>query len=794
MAALLLAVYTMTNAGRFHIIDEVSLFAVTESLALRGSVDTNAIAWTQWVNSPGEVLGAFGPDGQVYSKKGPAPAFLAVPWYSLLRAANRLDISLGLVQGTLLWNGLITALTAALLWLTAAALGYGDRTGCVLALLFGLTTIAWPYAKTFFGEPLSAFGLLLTFYSLLRWRQERAVVWALIGGIGAGLAVATVTAHIFLVGALAVYGAFGTLAGGSRAGDRRTSGWLWTVAAFLGPLAAAGVFLLWYNAVRFGNPLTTGYHFESGEGFTTPILQGLWGLLISPYRGLFWHTPLFVASLVGWYPFVRRHRAEGAVTTAMSLLLIGLYSAWWMWWGGFAWGPRFLVPLTPFWVLWLAPLVEGLELPEAPGGGRRRWRLSQTKPSLVFVAVMAAISMAVQLLAVSMNFVNYEIELRSIYPTDWEDPLLYGPPALSLADLGNSPVAGQWKLARANFSGNSDLAWLWPDGNVQRLVVLVGIAVVGTLTLIVLRWWWLQGRLPGDTNMPSAPLRWMVRSLPIVLAALWVSEVGHHPHYGEADKGYRAILRDICAQAQTDDAVVTVAPFAYQVPMNWLGVYCAGSPPIYGYAMTSMEHAEARQVMEQVLADSQRVWLVTGGLAPNDAENSVERWLSEHAYKANDIWYDDYRLLDYATPRRMDGSEIARVGVPLVGDQTSQVTLLGVRAPSQVAAGDLVPVEVYYQLEAPSGFDLRWFVQLLTPEGSPAALLDTAPLDGYAAFSTLPANQELVEKAGLQLPAGLTPGVYQLIAGLYNPGAPDAARLRAPDGSDFVRLGQILVQ
>ena len=76
---LLVSVYTMTSAGKFHIVDEVSLFAVTESLALRGEVDTNAIAWTQWVNSPGEVLGAFGEDGQVYSKKGPAPPLRPCP-------------------------------------------------------------------------------------------------------------------------------------------------------------------------------------------------------------------------------------------------------------------------------------------------------------------------------------------------------------------------------------------------------------------------------------------------------------------------------------------------------------------------------------------------------------------------------------------------------------------------------------------------------------------------------------------------------------------------------------------
>ncbi len=110
-----------------------------------------------------EVLGAFGPTGEVYSKKGPAPAFLAVPWHMLLRWLASWEIRIGLLQGTLLWNGLITAATAGLLWLTAVRLGYRERTGAWLGLLFGLCTIAWPYAKHFFGEPLSAFSLLSCF-------------------------------------------------------------------------------------------------------------------------------------------------------------------------------------------------------------------------------------------------------------------------------------------------------------------------------------------------------------------------------------------------------------------------------------------------------------------------------------------------------------------------------------------------------------------------------------------------------------------------------------------------------
>ena len=216
LIGLLFTVYTLSHSSKFHVVDEVSLFAVTESLGLRGEVSTNEIAWTQWVNSPGEVLGAFGPEGDVYSKKGVGPALAALPWYMVLRLMARLDISMGLLQGTLLWNGLVTALTAALVWLAAVRLGYDDNTGAALALLFGLGTIAWPYANQFFGEPLSAFGLFLGFYGLLSWGTTRRARWAIAGGIGAALAVMTVTLNITLVAMLGLYAVALILWGGVR--------------------------------------------------------------------------------------------------------------------------------------------------------------------------------------------------------------------------------------------------------------------------------------------------------------------------------------------------------------------------------------------------------------------------------------------------------------------------------------------------------------------------------------------------------------------------------------------------
>jgi hypothetical protein len=207
-----------------------------------------------------------------------------------------------------------------------------------------------------------------------------------------------------------------------------------------------------------------------------------------------------------------------------------------------------------------------------------------------------------------------------------------------------------------------------------------------------------------------------------------------------------------------------------------------------------MDFDEADRALHRVLDSYNRVWFVTGGLPPNDPENTVERWLATNAYKANDTWYDDFRLLDYATSTQLRNSALTPLNVTLVGARTSQIIIASARVSSLSQPGRVLPVEIFYRLAHENPVDLRWFVQLLRPEGYPAALLDSGPEDGYMTFSALPANQELVERAGLLLPDNLPSGRYELIAGLYDPTQEGAPRLRAADGTDFVRVGYVVVQ
>lgn len=779
MVALLTIIYVLSSSGKFHIVDEVSMFAVTESVALRGKMDTNAIAWTQWVNSPGEVLGAFGEDGQVYSKKGPAPSFLAVPWYWLLNTISRANIDLGQLQGTLLFNAFVTAWIAGLLWLTALRLGYSDRVGLALGLMFGLSTIAWPYAKQFFGEPMSALSLLLCFYGMLAWRQHGRWVWMFVAGIGAATAVATVTAHALLIALLGGWWLVDWFVRGRKFSVSRL---LLGLAAFAAPLAVAGLLLMGYNFARFGNAFDTGYHFDTGEGFTNPILSGLWGLLFSPYRSVFLHTPLFIASLIGLALFVRRHRSEGSIIVLMSAALILLYSAWWMWWGGFAWGPRFLVPLTPFWVLVLAPLLEQPGHAGAPA--QRPW-------TRWLVYGIAAVSFVVQVAAVSVNFVNYEIALRGLYPTNWSDPLAFGPPAQSLTAFFDSPVFGQFNLMRQGLVVNTDLAWLRADGTVLWLLIGFGAAAIVTLIGLMIVWWIYTEENLTDYHV-SWPMVALAAVLPLLVIGAWLGETSRDPHYGAAGTGYRAILHDLCAIATSTDAVVNVVPTAYQIPMNWMPAECAGALPVFGYAVDSLRHPEAAQVLAAAGAAHDRIFFVTFGVQPSDPENTVEQWLAANAFKATDDWYEEFRFVQYATPVRLSGTEPRGINKALLGRRAEQVTIVTAQAPSVAPAGKPIPIEITYRLEAPTDQNLRWFVQLLTDQNIPLAQLDTGPDDNYQVFSALPARENLVERAGLLVPANTPQGEYRLIAGLYNPDD-GGARLITIDGPDWIELGTMRV-
>jgi hypothetical protein len=160
----LLAVYLLTYTPRVNSSDGLAMFATAESLVRRGALDVEQIRWMDLQQ------GTYGLDGLLYSRKGVGVPLGLLP----LTAMGLIAPWFGPVGVSLLFNAIVTALTAVLLLAYLETLGFPRRAGLITALTFGLATLAWPYAKSLFSDPFSGFLLLLAAWALLKMKNALA--------------------------------------------------------------------------------------------------------------------------------------------------------------------------------------------------------------------------------------------------------------------------------------------------------------------------------------------------------------------------------------------------------------------------------------------------------------------------------------------------------------------------------------------------------------------------------------------------------------------------------------------
>jgi hypothetical protein len=120
-----------------------------------------------------------------------------------------------------------------------------------------------------------------------------------------------------------------------------------------------------YNTAIFGGPLSLGYgyselwqeqHHTGFMSLTVPHMEAIWGITFSRFRGLFLLSPLLLLALPGFALWHRsgEHRLESWATLASVVAMFLFNASSIMWWGGYAVGPRYLLPMLPFMAL---PLV-----------------------------------------------------------------------------------------------------------------------------------------------------------------------------------------------------------------------------------------------------------------------------------------------------------------------------------------------------------------------------------------------------------------------------------------------------
>jgi hypothetical protein len=117
--------------------------------------------------------------------------------------------------------------------------------------------------------------------------------------------------------------------------------------------------LLLYNVAYFGS-LTGGTGNTNAPVWAmfvqVPWSEGLVGTLLSPGRGLFVYSPVLLFALGGlvWVGL----RGPALLKSLAAGLVIGVLvvAKWFLWWGGYSWGPRLLADTAPLFCFFLYPV------------------------------------------------------------------------------------------------------------------------------------------------------------------------------------------------------------------------------------------------------------------------------------------------------------------------------------------------------------------------------------------------------------------------------------------------------
>jgi hypothetical protein len=250
-------------------------------------------------------------------------------WNDLEKTSAAVIVALSVV---FLYLALVRLTTAGMALLVAGAYAFGTSSLSVSSQAL------WQHGP-------SQLGLAAALYCLVRGRESER--WVGVSGLPLAFAVVSRPTDLLLAVPLGIYV--------MRYHPRQVGSLL------VFALPPVG-FQLWYNATYQGDPFWTQVPILRGEHWTGRFWEGLPGLLVSPGRGLFVYSPIFLFSVATLTGAWRRGgdpllRAMGAGT----LMVVLLYARWSPWWGGHTFGPRLLADLAPFLALALYPLRDGLK-------------------------------------------------------------------------------------------------------------------------------------------------------------------------------------------------------------------------------------------------------------------------------------------------------------------------------------------------------------------------------------------------------------------------------------------------
>lgn len=386
---------------------------------------------------------AVGVDGRRYSFWGIGQSICMLPFNLLCLLLEKLtpvspktaDLFAQFLV-SLLFFPFVGALVVWLMYRLLVLLGYSERVSIFIAAIFAFATMHFHYSVVTYEQTQVAALLLLAMFFLVKNLRERRFLYAWFLCLSLGLCL------LFRLGSmleiLPVYliaAGEEILGGGEKSRFKRVGKWL------LAGLCGAGgiiVFLGWYNYIRFGSVLESGYGLCASTAlgghsiFESRPLPTLAAKLFSPGKSIFLYNPVLLLLPVCVYGFYRRHKppALAALFAVVSSFIFHSFHTTWA--GDYAWSIRYEVPVLAFLVLPLA------------------WLFSRPMKSMVKILVILLISISCTIQLASVVY-KFDLEFfqnpnHSIIPDDY------------VWDLSQSHLVKRFYNIWAHLTGNRDFS------------------------------------------------------------------------------------------------------------------------------------------------------------------------------------------------------------------------------------------------------------------------------------------------------------------------------------------------
>ncbi len=671
----------------------------------------------------------------------------------------------GYVHVVWLMNILVGLGCVLLFYTLALSLGYDQAVSMWGALLLGCGTGLWVYATTLFREPLVMLFLLGCAVSLEGSRHGQ--FWQRLSGFASAVvmfyfAYSTKNSALFAIPSLLIFAL-----PPARLPNLKLLRRFWDVVLLVAIAMLIGAI---FSQDVYAALVLPVYDQLAALNFTPPLVRpALHTYLISIGGSLWAMSPVLLLALPGAWLLVQQGKRRVLWATVAMIagyaighaVLTGVH-----WFGGLSWPPRFLIPVLPFALLLVLPVL--------------RWFVERKRAYLLKGTVLLLMlhSVVIQVIGAISFFGNYveylPPEANGLY--EWLPGL-------------NSVEYLRWLiLPRTWNTVGFDVAWARINNAVIPSVLLL------LLTFSLLLIWQRKQRW----SFWGAVAGW--------IALLVTSFVGLRTLYGEdplfwADKQALFDVLNVVEQEARDGEPLLLADDTYsRFILNYFDIEQArpivlgfqpgeapsdiASPRVVSDYPPELLELYVPRAIDFLAEHHERIWL----LASNSeflpwAVRPVERYLGENYYLVQQYRTDDptVRLLLYSTVRAPNRYELRLPQQTTDLQYGDAINLLGFTLPNgtDYAPGDVLPITLFWQAQDIPQQEsvVAWFLVADGEPSTPIQGFDSVPDAGFRSVLSWHPGEVVYDNRALQLPTDLPLGVYRIWVLMYAVGSGGQQRL-----------------